>query len=73
MHAVAKEKLAAAAAMTGNGATWLAPATPAAAHVHNGYPADETQDRWNGTGPFHPSDEAARSACLAACRHASTP
>jgi type VI secretion system protein ImpA len=64
VHSVAKEKLAAAAAMAGNGAGWLAPATPAPPQVLNGYPADGAEVRWSGAGPCHMIDDnsPARSA-----------
>jgi type VI secretion system protein ImpA len=60
VHSVAKEKLAAAAAMAGPGAGWLAPTTPLAPQVVNGYPADEGGLMWNGAGPHRLIDEETR-------------
>jgi type VI secretion system protein ImpA len=60
VHSVAKEKLATAHAMAGNGAGWLAPAASVASPALNEYSADEAPAMWNGTGPYHLIDEDPR-------------
>ena len=61
VHFVAKEKLAAAKSMAGNGAGWLAPTTPVASQVlNNGCPADDGQSILNGAGPHRLIEEESR-------------
>ncbi len=53
VHSVAKEKLAAAAALNSNGASWLAPVTAVAAEVSDEFAADEADPSWNGAAQYH--------------------
>jgi type VI secretion system protein ImpA len=62
VHSVAKEKLAAAAAINGNGnvASWLAPVTAAATDVPDEFAADEADPSWNGTAQYHLDEQPPR-------------
>jgi len=60
VHSVAKDKLAAAAAMAGNGAAWLAPTTAVGPQVLDAHAADEADAMWNGTAPCQRTEDAPR-------------
>jgi type VI secretion system protein ImpA len=59
VHAVAKDKLATAAAMAGNGVGWLATAGTAGADLPDELPAEESDGMWNGSG-YHQGGPVSR-------------
>jgi type VI secretion system protein ImpA len=60
VHAVARDKLAAAAAMAGRGAGWLAPAAAVGAALPEELPAEDENGMWNGSDGYHLAGPAAR-------------